>query len=56
VVVEVNPRLTVAYAGLSAARDGNLASALLAAHGVRIEATAAASRACAAHEACGARP
>jgi tyramine---L-glutamate ligase len=37
VVIEVNPRLTVAYAGLSAARGGGLTRALLAAHGVRIE-------------------
>lgn len=37
VVIEVNPRLTVAYAGLSAALGGNLAHALLAAHGVRVE-------------------
>jgi predicted ATP-grasp superfamily ATP-dependent carboligase len=37
VVIEVNPRLTVAYAGLSAARGGALTRALLAAHGVRIE-------------------
>lgn len=37
VVIEVNPRLTVAYAGLSAALGSNLAAALLAAHGVRVE-------------------
>jgi tyramine---L-glutamate ligase len=37
VVIEVNPRLTVAYAGLSAALGSNLAPALLAAHGARIE-------------------
>jgi predicted ATP-grasp superfamily ATP-dependent carboligase len=36
VVIEVNPRLTVAYAGLAAARGGKLAGALLAAHGVRL--------------------
>ncbi|WP_233836363.1 ATP-grasp domain-containing protein [Paraburkholderia sp. ZP32-5] len=36
VVIEVNPRLTVAYAGLSAARGGTLARALLDAHGVRV--------------------
>ncbi|SIT38528.1 conserved hypothetical protein [Paraburkholderia ribeironis] len=36
VVIEVNPRLTVAYAGLSAARGSNLARALLTAHGARI--------------------
>ncbi|MGH8778012.1 ATP-grasp domain-containing protein [Paraburkholderia sp.] len=35
VVIEVNPRLTVAYAGLSTTLDGNLARTLLAAHGVR---------------------
>lgn len=37
VVIEVNPRLTVAYAGLSTALGGNLATALLAAHGVRVQ-------------------
>jgi predicted ATP-grasp superfamily ATP-dependent carboligase len=37
VVIEVNPRLTVAYAGLSAARGSNLACVLLAAHGARVE-------------------
>ncbi|HEY2023774.1 ATP-grasp domain-containing protein [Paraburkholderia sp.] len=37
VVIEVNPRLTVAYAGLSAARGGELACALLDAHGVRVQ-------------------
>ncbi|MGF6415347.1 ATP-grasp domain-containing protein [Paraburkholderia sp. MM5482-R1] len=37
VLIEVNPRLTVAYAGLSAARGSGLTRALLAAHGVRIE-------------------
>jgi predicted ATP-grasp superfamily ATP-dependent carboligase len=37
VVIEVNPRLTVAYAGLSAARGGQLARALLDAHGVRVQ-------------------
>jgi predicted ATP-grasp superfamily ATP-dependent carboligase len=42
VVIEVNPRLTVAYAGLSAALGGNLASALLAAHGARVERSEAA--------------
>lgn len=36
VVIEVNPRLTVAYAGLSTTFDGNLARTLLAAHGVHI--------------------
>lgn len=34
VVIEVNPRLTVAYAGLSRALGRNLAAELLAAHGV----------------------
>ncbi|APA87658.1 ATP-grasp domain-containing protein [Paraburkholderia sprentiae WSM5005] len=37
VVIEVNPRLTVAFAGLSAARGSALTRALLSAHGVRIE-------------------
>ena len=37
VVIEVNPRLTVAYAGLSAALGSNLARALLAVHGARVE-------------------
>ncbi|MBC8746208.1 MULTISPECIES: ATP-grasp domain-containing protein [Paraburkholderia] len=37
VVIEVNPRLTVAFAGLSAARGSALTRALLAAQGVRIE-------------------
>ncbi|MCC8396996.1 ATP-grasp domain-containing protein [Paraburkholderia sp. MMS20-SJTR3] len=40
VVIEVNPRVTVAYAGLSAARGGELTRALLAAHGVRVERSA----------------
>jgi predicted ATP-grasp superfamily ATP-dependent carboligase len=34
VVIEVNPRLTAAYAGLSARLGRNLAESLLAAHGV----------------------
>ena len=34
VVIEVNPRLTAAYAGLSARLGRNLAASLLAAHGV----------------------
>ncbi|CAB3683449.1 ATP-grasp domain-containing protein [Paraburkholderia rhynchosiae] len=64
VVIEVNPRLTVAYAGLSAAPGVNLAPALLAAHGVHSEAggpdepdepRAAAARAFDARPACGAR-
>jgi predicted ATP-grasp superfamily ATP-dependent carboligase len=42
VVIEVNPRVTVAYAGLAATRGGQLARALLAAHGVRVERAAAA--------------
>jgi predicted ATP-grasp superfamily ATP-dependent carboligase len=41
VVIEVNPRLTVAYAGLAATRGGKLACALLEAHGVRIARCAA---------------
>ncbi|NML30479.1 ATP-grasp domain-containing protein [Paraburkholderia antibiotica] len=36
VVIEVNPRVTVAYAGLVAARGSELTRALLAAHGVRV--------------------
>ncbi|SDR47660.1 Predicted ATP-dependent carboligase, ATP-grasp superfamily [Paraburkholderia fungorum] len=36
VVIEVNPRVTVAYAALAAARGGQLARALLTAHGVQI--------------------
>ena len=42
VVIEVNPRLTVAYAGLSAVRGGELVRALLDAHGVRVERSATA--------------
>ncbi|TCK38609.1 putative ATP-grasp superfamily ATP-dependent carboligase [Paraburkholderia sp. BL8N3] len=38
VVIEVNPRLTVAYAGLSARLGRNLAAELLASHGVRVDA------------------
>jgi tyramine---L-glutamate ligase len=49
VVIEVNPRLTVAYAGLSAALGRNLASGLLAAHGVNPEP-------CDEPQTCGARP
>jgi predicted ATP-grasp superfamily ATP-dependent carboligase len=37
VVIEVNPRLTVAYAGLSAALGRNLARDLLTAHGVHVD-------------------
>lgn len=55
VVIEVNPRLTVAYAGLSAARGAQLASALLAAHGVRVERSATA-RESPSQSALGARP
>jgi predicted ATP-grasp superfamily ATP-dependent carboligase len=44
VVIEVNPRLTAAYAGLSAKLGRNLSADLLAAHGV------------ARSESCGARP
>jgi len=56
VVIEVNPRLTVAYAGLSAALGRNLACALLAAHGVRLERSGPAARSHGAPCACGARP
>lgn len=56
VVIEVNPRLTVAYAGLSAALGGNLARALLAAHGVRIEGAAPDPQSHDAQSTCGARP
>jgi predicted ATP-grasp superfamily ATP-dependent carboligase len=44
VVIEVNPRITVAYAGLSATRGGELVSALLAAHGASAGQSAAARR------------
>jgi predicted ATP-grasp superfamily ATP-dependent carboligase len=56
VVIEINPRLTVAYAGLSEALGGNLAHLLLAAHGVRIVGPGAAGRNCGAQSACGAQP
>ena len=56
VVIEVNPRLTVAYAGLSAALGGNLARTLLAAHGVRIGRPGPAARSYGAQSACGAQP
>ncbi|MBW0445277.1 ATP-grasp domain-containing protein [bacterium M00.F.Ca.ET.228.01.1.1] len=68
VVIEVNPRLTVAYAGLTAALGRNLSAALLAAHGVRIhplergetgaqdEPDSASARSFDAHSACGAQP
>ncbi|CAG4913409.1 ATP-grasp domain-containing protein [Paraburkholderia saeva] len=39
VVIEVNPRLTAAYAGLSARLGRNLAGALLQAHGVTVGAS-----------------
>ena len=55
IVIEVNPRLTVAYAGLSEALGGNLAHALLAAHGVRIVGSGPAARNCGAPPACGAQ-
>ncbi|CAG4891910.1 ATP-grasp domain-containing protein [Paraburkholderia gardini] len=41
VVIEVNPRLTAAYAGLSARLGRNLARALLESHGVTVSASAA---------------
>lgn len=44
VVIEVNPRLTVAYAGLSAAFGGNFAADLLAVHEVCVERAGAARR------------
>ncbi|NPT34028.1 ATP-grasp domain-containing protein [Paraburkholderia xenovorans] len=57
VVIEVNPRLTVAYAGLAAgARGGELARTLLAAHGVRVGRSGPAARSRGAQSACGARP
>lgn len=60
VVIEVNPRLTVAYAGLSAALGRNLSAVLLGAHGVRVgeprETTSAAAREFDTHSACGAQP
>ena len=56
VVIEVNPRLTVAYAGLSAALGGNLARRLLAAHGVGIGRCGPAARSHGEQSACGARP
>jgi predicted ATP-grasp superfamily ATP-dependent carboligase len=56
VVIEVNPRLTVAYAGLSAALGGNLAGTLLAAHGVSVERGGAAACLRGGPSACGAQP
>jgi len=56
VVIEVNPRLTVAYAGLSEALGGNLSRRLLAAHGVRIVRSGPAPRNCGVQSACGAQP
>ncbi|RFU49330.1 ATP-grasp domain-containing protein [Paraburkholderia sp. DHOC27] len=44
VVIEVNPRLTVAYAGLSTTLGGDLARTLLAAHGVRLDRCGKAAR------------
>jgi len=59
VVIEVNPRLTVAYAGLSAALGRNLSAVLLGAHGVRVgepRETTSAAREFDTHSACGAQP
>ena len=55
VVIEVNPRLTVAYAGLSATLGGNLARALLVAHGVSLGRSGPAACGHGAQPACGAR-
>lgn len=44
VVIEVNPRLTVAYAHLAAQRGGQLTQALLDAHGVRLACGASSMR------------
>ncbi|HEY1997938.1 ATP-grasp domain-containing protein [Paraburkholderia sp.] len=55
VVIEVNPRITMAYAGLVATSAGTLTHALLAAHGVRVARPRTAARACGS-QACGARP
>lgn len=55
VVVEVNPRLTAAYAGLSSRLGRNLAGYLLAAQGVEVPRTAAPSAADAAARRHGAR-
>lgn len=41
VVIEVNPRLTVAYAELAAARGSRITRALLASHGLNVEQSAA---------------
>lgn len=54
VVIEVNPRLTLAYAELAATNGGRLTEALLAAHGVRLARPAA--RTPSAQAACEARP
>jgi len=59
VVIEVNPRLTVAYAGLSAALGRNLSAVLLGAHGVRVgepRETTSAAREFDTHSACGVQP
>lgn len=60
VVIEVNPRLTVAYAGLSAALGRNLSAVLLGAQGVRVgeprKPTTAAAREFDTHSACGTQP
>ncbi|PVX77065.1 ATP-grasp domain-containing protein [Paraburkholderia unamae] len=56
VVIEVNPRLTVAYAGLSATLGTNLAPVLLATHGVRLNARDDAHACAVAQPMCGARP
>jgi predicted ATP-grasp superfamily ATP-dependent carboligase len=42
-VIEVNPRATVAYAGLSARLGRNLAADVLAAHGLQVAARPALS-------------
>ncbi|MGF6720944.1 putative ATP-grasp superfamily ATP-dependent carboligase [Paraburkholderia sp. GAS41] len=55
IVIEVNPRLTVAYAGLSGAPGGNLARTLLAAHGVRLGGSGSPARRSGAASACGAQ-
>ncbi|SEA31600.1 ATP-grasp domain-containing protein [Paraburkholderia sartisoli] len=55
VVIEVNPRLTAAYAGLSARLGRNLARVLLESHGVTVNASATPAAQChAGAQACGA--
>ncbi|CAN7404764.1 ATP-grasp domain-containing protein [Trinickia sp. LjRoot230] len=54
VVIEVNPRLTLAYAGLAATSGGRLTQAVLAAHGVTL-AHHARRRSCGAQAECEAR-